>query len=258
MATVSPVEAKTRAARAAVATVHRGEILAVGSGSTVELALAEIAQTVPAGSRPTIVAASRRAEEVARNLGIPTASLEQVEGFRLMIDGADEVTPQLTLLKGGGGAHFREKILARMSQELSIMADYTKLVRRIGEVAPLPLEVVPFALPYVTRKLDRMHLRPVLRQQARGPAAEPSVTDNGNRIIDCRVTAEAGEEAELEDQLGRIPGVVATGLFVNLARTVYVGMPDGRVEILRAGEGLSASVIEEAVTARRALAKMTI
>ena len=258
MPSVSLAEAKALSARAAVGLVREREVLAVGSGSTVELALEEIARRFAEDVRPTVVVASRKAEEVARRVGLRMSSIEKVHQFRLMLDGADEVTPSLSLIKGGGGAHFREKLLARMSENLTIMVDYSKLVRRLGENTPLPLEVVPFALPLVERSVAPLGLSPAVRMDPNA-SGTPYRTDNGNLILDCRITREPADESALETALAHIPGVVATGLFIGMTSRVLVGMPDGRVEELLPGEapvhGTLSPVVQEAISARRALAK---
>lgn len=233
MSTVTREEAKANAALAAAKLVRPEEVLAVGSGSTVEGALRALAEMSRSGTRvPRVVTASLQAERVAKELEIRTTSLDEVDSFGMMIDGADEVAPNLTLIKGGGGAHFREKLLARLSRELIIMVDFSKLVRTLGEVAPLPLEVVPFAVPYLGKVLGKMGYPPILRQVPRSTGMAPFVTDNGNHILDLKLTRDLGDEAELDGRLSALPGVVGTGLFVHMASRVLIGMPDGTVKEL--------------------------
>jgi ribose 5-phosphate isomerase A len=227
---------KRHVARAAAALVAEDSVVALGSGSTAHHAIEALAARFPGGGGLRCVASSRRSEELAREHALQIVPLEEVEAFDLMIDGADEVAPNLTLIKGGGGAHFREKLLARMSRELVIIVDHTKLVRRLGSRSPLPVEVVPFAVPFVARRLTVAGLMPTLRMSnATTPEGEPLpfVTDNGNSILDCRVPSNLTNEKAFDEEIRSCPGVVETGLFVGLARRVLVGLPDGKVEELR-------------------------
>lgn len=227
---------KRHAARAAAALVPQDGTIALGSGSTAQMAIEAIAARFPGGGGLCCVAASRKSEEIARKFALQIVPLEEVESFDLMVDGADEVAPNLTLIKGGGGAHFREKLLARMSKQLVILVDHTKLVRRLGTRSPLPVEVVPFSVPYVARELTRQGLMPTLRMShATSPEGDPLpfVTDNGNQVLDCRIPAEVANEKVFDQEIRSVAGVVETGLFVGMAKLVLVGMPDGRVEELR-------------------------
>lgn len=245
---------KIRAARTAVRLVPEDATLAIGSGSTAHHAIKALAARFPGGGGLRCVASSRRSEEIARRFSLQIISLEEVERFDLMIDGADEVAPNLTLIKGGGGALFREKLLARMSNQLVIMVDHSKLVRRLGERSPLPVEVVPFAVPYVARELQRRALLPTLRMSSSTTVEGeplPFVTDNGNHVLDCRVPTEVLDERSWDEELRSTPGVVETGLFVGMAQLVLVGLPDGRVEELRPREAVrrpsAISVLEGAL-----------
>ncbi|MDE1820590.1 MAG: ribose-5-phosphate isomerase RpiA [Euryarchaeota archaeon] len=248
---------KIRAARVATQLVPEDATVALGSGSTAHHAIKALAARFPGGGGLRCVASSRRSEEIAKRFSLQIVPLEEVERFDLMLDGADEVAPNLTLIKGGGGAHFREKLLARMSDKLIVMVDHTKLVRKLGMRSPLPVEVVPFSVPYVARELSRRALMPTLRMSASTSLEGeplPFVTDNGNHVLDCRVPSEILDEKSWDLQLRATPGVVETGLFVNMAHLVLVGMPDGRVEELRPKDAAhrpsSVSFLEEALTER--------
>jgi ribose 5-phosphate isomerase A len=222
---------KRLAARTAAARVNAGMRVALGSGTTTAFAIRAIAEKFPDGDSLTLVASSRDTEALARELGLPVRPLAGSDRFDVMIDGADEVTPTLALTKGGGGALFREKFLARLSDELDIVVDHSKLVPRLGVRAPIPLEVVPFARPVVLRELEERGLKPRLR--ARSGTTEPWLTDNGNEIIDVAPTVPLDDPAGLDCELRSLPGVVETGIFVGLAHRVYVGRPDGTVQELR-------------------------
>lgn len=219
---------KEVAGRAAAAEVEDGMTLGLGTGSTVHFALLRIAQRVREEHLALRgVPTSVDTELKARELGIPLATLEEVERIDLTIDGADEVDPDLQLIKGGGGALLREKVVASISDKLVIVVGADKLVAQLGTSFLLPVEVVPFARPTVRRALERLGCAPVLRVADR---EEPYVTDNGNLILDCHFEGGIPDPRELEGALARIPGVVESGLFIDLAHAVVVGEPDGTFE----------------------------
>jgi len=254
MTHVTRESAKAATAKAAMQLVRENDVLAIGSGSTVDLTIHALAERFKGGRMPTMVAASRQSESLMNRLGLPLTPLEEVESFRLMLDGADEVAPDLSLIKGGGGAHLREKLLAKMSKELVIMVDYSKLVKRLGEIALLPVEVVPFAVPYVGRELNNRGLEPTLRHIHSEDNSVPFITDNGNNILDCRLSKGPDDPSELDLSLKSIVGVVETGLFVGMASRIYIGMPNGRVEEFHPTHGRKQSklhpVLEEALLER--------
>ncbi len=218
---------KSAAAGAAAARVRPGMTLALGSGTTAELALRAVAARYPDGGGLRAVASSRATERTARALGIPVGSLEEIDRFDLMIDGADEVTERLDLTKGGGGALFREKLLALRSREVVIAADATKLVRRLGERMPIPVEVVPFARPALLRDLAAAGWAPRLR--AAEISGRPALTDNGNELLDLHLPEPTADPAGLDRRLKAITGVVETGIFVGIAHRLLLGRPDGSV-----------------------------
>jgi ribose 5-phosphate isomerase A len=230
MVQASRESAKEATARAAVQLVKEDDFLAIGSGSTVDLTIKALAEKFKGPRRPTMAAASRQSEALMKKLGLQVTPIEEVESFRLMLDGADEVAPDLSLIKGGGGAHLREKLLAKMSKELVIMVDYSKLVKRLGEKSLLPIEVVPFAVSYVGREFHKMGLEPTQRHVHEENSSVPFITDNGNYILDCRLAEAPDEPAEFDRSLKNIVGVVETGLFIGMASRIYIGMPNGRVE----------------------------
>ena len=222
---------KRSAALRAVELVMDGMALGLGTGSTVAHMLEALAEKVRSGLRVVGVPSSRATEASALRLGIPLATLDQHPVLDLTLDGADEVDPRLDLIKGGGGALLREKILAAASRQLVIMVDDTKLVSRLGERFALPVEVVPFATPTVLRSLARLDLRPTLRQRD----GMPTLTDNGNVVIDCQ-TGPLEDAAGLAAHLRTLPGVVETGLFLGMASMVVIGHGGGRVTVQRHGE----------------------
>ena len=165
---------KASAARAAAEEVREGQLIALGTGTTAAFVVREIARRFPDGGGLVGVASSRGTEELARGLGLTVRPLAPGDRFELMIDGADEVSDALDLTKGGGGALFREKLLARRSKRLVIVVDSTKLVRRLGTRAPIPVEIVPFAKPVVVDALLERGLRPRLRTVPGPPSARSS------------------------------------------------------------------------------------
>lgn len=225
-------EEKALAARAAASHVRAGQRVALGTGSTTSLAIRALAHAFPGGDRLSIVASSLATERLATELGLPVRGLEPGDHFDVMIDGADEVAPTLSLTKGGGAALFREKFLARLSSEVVIAVDHTKLVPRLGTRHPIPIEIVPFARVKLIHQLTERALSPRLRADRTSGA--PVLTDNGNEVLDLYPENGVEDPARLEHDLRVMPGVIETGLFVGLAHRVYVGLPDGTVqEILR-------------------------
>ena len=221
--------AKERAARYAVETfVRPGATLALGTGSTAAYAVRAIRARYP-DTRFDCVASSRATEELARSLGLSVRGLAAGDRFDLMLDGADEVAPSLDLTKGGGGALFREKLLARASRRLVVMVDASKLVPRLGTRSPIPVEVVPFARPWLEAELRAENLGPTVRT---GPDGQAVRTDNGNEILDLRLPRPLDEPAALHERLKSRTGVVETGLFVGLAERVVVAELDGPVREL--------------------------
>ena len=166
-------------------------------------------------------------EELARSLGIPVRGIRGDDRFDLMLDGADEVSPSLDLTKGGGGALLREKLLARLSSEVVIMVDPTKLVATLGERHPIPVEVVPFSAPVVQQEADALGYRVEHRST---PEGGPFRTDNGNEILDLFPREPLRAPGDADASLRRLVGVVETGIFVGLADRVVIGRPDGTVE----------------------------
>ncbi len=187
-----------------------------------------LAKKFPAGAGLTLVASSRATEELAAEVGLTVRPLAEGDRFDLMLDGADEVTPRLDLTKGGGGALLREKLLARLASELVIMVDHTKLVAFLGEKSPIPIEVVPFARPVLLHAWESMGHRVTLRRRDDGAGVYR--TDNGNEILDLRPGEPMADPRAFARQLKETTGVVETGIFAQMASTVLIGQPDGRVE----------------------------
>ncbi len=208
---------KKSAAEEALKWVKNGMILGLGTGSTAEFMIQALAARVAKGLSVVGVPSSERTEELANDLGIPLTTLEEAGVLDLNIDGADEFDAQFQLIKGGGGALLREKIIAYNSKVNLIIADSTKQVKKLGKFK-LPIEVIPFSKKGVLMKMEQMGLHPVLRIQS----GTPFITDENNLIIDVDIFAIDDSEA-LNRTLMDIPGVVETGLFLNLADIILTG-----------------------------------
>jgi ribose 5-phosphate isomerase A len=216
---------KRDAAEAAIdAEVRSGMTLGLGTGSTAAFLLDGLAARLDSGALEAItgVPTSEVTAARCRELGIPLATLEERPRLDLAIDGADEITPRLDLIKGLGGAHLREKVVAASAARFVVVADDSKLVARLGERAPLPVEIITFAYPLCERLLAEAGWTPELR----GGDAAPFVTDEGNHIADCR-RADWSDPAQRAAELDTMPGVVAHGMFLGMAAAAYVATPDG-------------------------------
>jgi ribose 5-phosphate isomerase A len=222
--------AKRRAGELAVERyVRSGMRLGLGTGSTAIWAVRRIGQLVAAGSLTDVVGVptSPVTEAEARELGIPLATLDEVPRLDLTVDGADEVSPQLDLIKGGGGAHLREKIIAQATEKLVIVVDESKVVDCLGATRAVPVEVVRPALRPEREFLEALGARVVDRTT---PAGDPYVTAEGNRILDAwfgPIADARGLLAALEDRAG----VMAVGLFLGFDPIVVVAGPDGVREL---------------------------
>jgi len=221
-------EEKEAAARASLKFVRDGNVVGLGTGSTAAYAVRLLAERVRSGLKIRGIPTSSRTRELAASLGIPLTTFDKVQQIDVTIDGADEFDPQLQLIKGGGGALLREKIVASASRQLVIVADASKQVQVLGEF-PLPVEVVPFAQALVAKRVAALGATPKLRRDAGG---NPFVTDQGNHILDCGFGAIADPPA-LARTLDAMPGVVGHGLFINLASVVLMARGSEVQEIRR-------------------------
>lgn len=220
----APDELKRRAAHHAADLVQPGMTVGLGTGSTAAHAVRRLGERVAEGLRIRGIPTSDATARLAVECGIPLVDFDAIWGIDLTIDGADEVDPELNLIKGGGGALLREKIVAAASTEFVVILDPSKLSPRLGEKFLLPVEVTPFAWQQTARHLAAVGGQP---KQRLGAANRPFVTDNGNFILDCRFPGGIEDPARTELEIDRIPGVVESGLFVNMTRRVVVGYPDG-------------------------------
>ena len=203
---------KEAAARASLEYVKDGQVVGLGTGSTAAYFIKLLGEKVKQGLRIRGIPTSLRSEELALSLGIPVITLDDCQEIDITVDGADEVDPELRLIKGGGGAALREKIVASATKQLVIVADASKRVQRLGKF-PLPVEVIRFAQTLVAKRIAAMGADVQLRQNADGT---PYVTDENNHILDCRF-GEIRDPDDLARELSGMPGVVEHGLFIGMA-----------------------------------------
>lgn len=216
-------KAKKRAASEAIKHVKDGFIVGLGSGSTAAYAIQEMGKIIQdKGWRVLGVPTSHQAFLLAIEYGIPVTTLNEHPKLNLSIDGADQIDNRLNMIKGMGGALTREKIVASASKQNIIIADETKLVKKLGVDHPVPVEVLPFAASVIMSKIKKLKGKPVLREGK--DKVGPVVTDNGNFIIDAYF-GPIESPNKLNSQLKMIPGVVETGLFIEMANIVYIGRP---------------------------------
>lgn len=225
-------ELKRRAATSAFEHVRSGMVLGLGTGSTVAHLLDLLGDALSEGELTDIVAVptSVRTETRARELGIELVDLAARPALDLTIDGADEISPGLDLVKGGGGALLREKMVAQASRRLVIIADAAKAVERLGATFPLPVEVVRWGWESHVRFLEGFGAEVVPRRGADGRLVE---SDNGQLLLDCHFEGGIPEPATLEDALSRRAGIVESGLFLGLADEAFIAGEDGVRRVVR-------------------------
>ncbi|MFP4103970.1 ribose-5-phosphate isomerase RpiA [Coleofasciculus sp.] len=219
---------KQEVGKAAAQRVQSGTIVGLGTGSTTAYAIQYIGDRIKKGDLKDIkgIPTSFQAEVLAKEHGIPLTSLDAVDHIDVAIDGADEVDPQKNLIKGGGAAHTREKVVDSLAAQFIVVVDSGKLVERLGSTFKLPVEVIPMAYAPVMRAIEKLGGKPELRMGVK--KAGPVVTDQGNMVID--VTFDSMDNpGELEKTINNIPGVLENGLFVGVANVVLVGeVKDGK------------------------------
>jgi len=229
---------KQQAAERALEFVDNGMSLGLGSGSTAAKFVDLVGQRVKAGLQVKCVPTSEATRAQAERLGIPLTSLDDTPFLDLTVDGADEIDAQLRLIKGGGGALLREKIVATASQRMVVITDASKLVVTLGKF-PLPIEVVRFGLAATRNMVEVLSADAGCEGEIKVRLAadgKPFETDGGNLILDCAFGQIADPEA-LEDALKLIPGVVESGLFLGIADAAVIAGPDGVVVVDRDADG---------------------
>ncbi|MDP4550654.1 ribose-5-phosphate isomerase RpiA [Alkalihalobacillus macyae] len=208
---------KQLAGEKAASYVQNGMVVGLGTGSTVYWTILKIAEMVQNGLSITGVPTSKETEKLALEHGIPLIPLEEVSSIDLTIDGADELNDELTLIKGGGGALLREKIIAYHSTHMIVVADSSKVVSDLGTF-PLPVEVVPFGYQKTLHVLQGMGCEPSIRKKN----DSLFITDNGNYIVDCAFES-IPYPSTLHERINQIPGVVENGLFIGYAEKAIIG-----------------------------------
>ena len=210
----------------AVEFVKDGMLIGLGTGSTVYWSILKLGELVEEGLDIKGVPTSKNTEKLAIELGIPLVNLSSINQLDLTIDGADEANENFELIKGGGGALLREKMVASISKRFIIVIDESKLVTYLGQF-PLPVEIVQFGWEITFKQIRNLGCQPVLRMENN----VPFITDNGNYILDCHFE-KIQDSSELNNILNMIPGVVENGLFVNMADTIVIGKRNESVNTL--------------------------
>ncbi|PSB05122.1 ribose 5-phosphate isomerase A [Merismopedia glauca CCAP 1448/3] len=213
---------KQEVGKAAAQRVKSGAIVGLGTGSTTAYAIQYIGERLKSGEITDIkgIPTSFQATVLAKQYGIPLTTLDEVDRIDVAIDGADEVDPHKNLIKGGGAAHTREKIVDSLAEEFIVVVDSSKIVDKLGSTFLLPVEVLPLAMTPVMRAIEKLGGKPQLRMGVK--KAGPVITDQGNMVIDVKFDS-IDNPAELEKTLNNIPGVLENGLFVGVTDVVLVG-----------------------------------
>ena len=219
---------KEAAARASLRFVKDGQVVGLGTGSTAAYFIKLLGEEVKNGLRVRGIPTSVRTRELAMSLRIPLITLDDCQEIDVTVDGADEVDPQLRLIKGGGGALLREKIVASATRQMIVVADASKRVQRLGKF-PLPVEVIRFAQALVAKRIAALGAEVQLRCDAAGNAY---LTDENNYILDCRF-GEIRDPDRLAQELSEMPGVVEHGLFIGMASVALFACGSEIVELKR-------------------------
>ena len=219
---------KQEVGKAAADRVQSGSIVGLGTGSTTAYTIQFLGDRLKSGELKDIIGipTSFQAEVLAKQYGIPLTTLDAVDHIDIAIDGADEVDPHKNLIKGGGAAHTREKIVDYLANQFIVVVDSSKIVERLGSSFPVPVEVIPMAIAPVMRAIEKLGGKPELRMGIK--KAGPVITDQGNMVVDVKFDI-INDPGELEKTLNNIPGVLENGLFIGVTDLVLVGeVKDGQ------------------------------
>jgi ribose 5-phosphate isomerase A len=232
MTAADPVKVmKEEVGKAAAALVKSNSIVGLGTGSTTAYAIQYIGERLKSGELKDIVGVptSFQAEVLAKQYGIPLTTLDAIAHIDIAIDGADEVDPQKNLIKGGGAAHTREKVVDYLANQFVVVIDGGKLVDKLGSSFAVPVEVIPMAITPVMNAIKKLGGKPELRMGVK--KAGPVITDQGNMVVDVRFD-DIPDPVNLEKILNNIPGVLENGIFVNCADIVLIGeVIDGKPSV---------------------------
>jgi ribose 5-phosphate isomerase A len=219
--------AKKAAGLAAAEWIHDGMLLGLGTGTTVYYFIEKLGERCKEGLKIQAVASSKESEQLAAKKNIPIIDINQITSLDLTVDGADKIDDQKRMIKGGGGALVRERIIASMSKEMVVIVDETKLAEFLGK-CKLPVEILPFAYPATIKHISCLGYTGKLRKNKNGALF---VTDNGNYIFDI-ILNDVLHYPELEhEKLIHLPGVIDTGLFFHLADRVIIGHRNGKISL---------------------------
>ena len=222
---------KEQVGKAAAQRVKSNSIVGLGTGSTTAYTIQFLGDFLKSGELTNIVGipTSFQSEVLAKQYGIPLTTLDAVDRIDIAIDGADEVDPHKNLIKGGGAAHTREKVVDYLAEQFIVVVDSSKIVDRLGSSFPVPVEVIPMALSPVMRAIEKLGGKPELRMGIR--KAGPVITDQGNMVIDVKFDF-IDDPADLEKTLNNIPGVLENGIFVGVTDLVLIGeIVDGEPKV---------------------------
>lgn len=222
-------KAKKAAGYAAADFIQDGMTLGLGTGTTITYFITRLIERCQEGLKVAAIATSNYSATLALKGNIPLLSNDSITKIDLAVDGADEIDPQKRMIKGGGGALLREKITAYMADEMMIIVDESKCVEKLGAF-PLAIEIAPFGYAATLEHLKKAGFYPILRT---GTTFAFFLTDNGNYIADLHFQDFIQNPEELDQKLHSIPGILETGLFLNLAKKVIVGYPNGKTTILK-------------------------
>ncbi len=222
---------KQQVGKVAAERVESGMIVGLGTGSTTAYMIQFLGENLQSGQLKDVkgIPTSFQSTVLAKKYGVPLTTLDEVDHIDIAIDGADEVDPQKNLIKGGGAAHTREKIVDSLAEQFIVVVDSSKLVNKLGSTFLLPVEVIPMAMNPVIRAIEKLGGQSELRMGVK--KAGPVVTDQGNLVIDVKFDS-IDNPAELEKSLNNIPGVLENGLFVGVADIILVGeIQDGPLRV---------------------------
>lgn len=218
--------AKRTAGYAAAKLIPTNSLVGVGTGSTVAFFVQALQEEISNGLKIHTIPTSENTRKLLEKYKIPLADINNPQIIDITVDGADEIDPLNRMIKGGGGALVREKIVASSSKEMFVIVDSGKCVNKLG-LFPLPVEIIPFGYLKTIDKLEKKGYKPILRQRN----DIPYITDNGNFILDIHFASPFDSPEKEQEKIKNIPGVIDTGFFFDFAKKVIIGYPDGHFEI---------------------------